>query len=523
MTQLDAAFVVLGLTLVTALLARRISAPAPVVFAVVGIGAGIAWSMIPALPTVSMPPGLVLFAFLPPLLTAAAYAIPFAAFRRNLLPISMLAIGLVLATAAVAAWVGHVFAGLPMAAALALGVIVAPPDPVAATSVASTTGLSNRLVVILEGEGLVNDAVAIVAYGLAVQFAGSGEFTAAHALLVLVREVPVGVLVGLAAGWGAARIRGTIDSVPLEIGISLVTPYLAYHVADRLGGSAVLAVVTLGFMLRASTRRVSSPVVRLASRTVWGFLRYASTALVFLLLGLLIGEAAVDWPGWHVLGAGALVAAAIVALRIAWMVVVPRVGKLAGVHTAVATLPEQIVLGWSGMRGVVSLALALALPFSFGGDPLTRQAIIFMTLVIIVATLVVQGATLLPLMRWLQVGDPERGAREERHARSLGKQAGLTAARKVLGGVEGPAPAADVALLVRIADGSVGIAGSGVTGGNQRHRDALLAAVDAQRAVVDQLRDDGDLGGALSERLETELDLDAINASGDGMRLTAGS
>lgn len=523
MTQLDAAFVVLGLTLVTALVARRISAPAPVVFAVVGIGAGIAWSTMPALPTISMPPGVVLFAFLPPLLTVAAYTIPFAAFRRNLLPIAMLAIGLVLVTAAVAAWVGHAFAGLPLAAAWVLGFIVAPPDPVAATSLAAKTGLSNRLVVILEGEGLVNDAVAIVAYGLAVQFASSGEFTVPHALLTLVSEVPIGVLIGLAAGWGAARIRGHIDSVPLEIGISLVTPYLAYHVADRMGGSAVLAVVTLGFMLRASTRRVSSPVARLAARTVWSFIRYASTALVFLLLGVLIGESAVDWPGWRVLGAGALVAAAIVALRIACMVMLPRVGKLAGVGSAASMLPEQLVLGWSGMRGVVSLALALALPLSFGGDPQARHAIIFMTLVVIVATLIVQGASLAPLMRWLEVGDPARDAREERRARSLGKRAGLAAARQVLGDLDERTPTADVAVLSRVADGRFGIAGSGVAGDDPLHRAALLAAIGAQRAVVDRLRDEGHLGGALSERLDTELDLDAINLSGEGRRLTGGT
>ena len=149
MTAIDATFIVLGLTLVTALLAPRLPIPAPVVFAAVGIGAGMAWHLVPALPVIHMPPDLVLFIFLPPLLTTAAYALPLQAFRRNLLPIGLLAIGLVLATTGIAAVIGHAFAGLGWAAAFVLGAILAPPDPVAPTAVAGKTGLSHRLVVIL--------------------------------------------------------------------------------------------------------------------------------------------------------------------------------------------------------------------------------------------------------------------------------------------------------------------------------------------------------------------------------------
>lgn len=164
---------------------------------------------------------------------------------------------------------------------------------------------------LLEGEGLVNDAVAIVAYGIALETLTTGKFETTHALLALLEEVPIGVAVGLAAGWIAGVLSGRVDSVPLEIGISLATTYPAYHLADRLGGSTVLAVVTLGIMLRSSSARVSSPVARLAARTVWSFLRYASTALVFLLLGLLIGEIAVDWPGWPLVRTGFILAAAL--------------------------------------------------------------------------------------------------------------------------------------------------------------------------------------------------------------------
>lgn len=379
MTGVDVTFIVLGLTLATALLAPHLPIPAPVVFAAVGIGVGTAWHLVPALPAIRMPPDLV-------------------------------------------------------------DAILAPPDPVAATAVAGKTGLSHRLVVILEGEGLVNDAVAIVA---------------------------------------------------------------------------------LGLMLRSSSARLSSPVARLASRTVWSFLRFVSTALVFLLLGLLIGEIAVDGPGWEALRTGAILSVAVIGVRLAWMLVVPRLAALLGASGPTPTLSEQVVLGWSGMRGVVSLALALALPLSLGfeGNVDVRRTIIFLTLVVIVVTLLVQGATLLPLVERLKVGNSEREQREERAARLRARRAGIAAARAA-GKPGSPFRPAGDELGARLASGSIGIARLGTLGGHDERRPALLRALDAQRKVVDTLRDAGRMSGALAERLDTELDLDAMNAVGDGARLT---
>lgn len=506
--------------LLTGLVARRMSVPAPIIFAVVGFVGGAAWHLVPALPPVTMPPDLVLFAFLPPLLTVAAYALPLEPFKRNLLPIGLLAVGLVLVTTGVVAVVGHALIGLTWATAFVLGAIVAPPDPVAATTVAGKTGLAHRLVVILEGEGLVNDAVAIIVYGLALEAVRTGDFTWGHALWTLVRETPTGIVVGLAVGGGTAFVRRRIDSVPLEVGISLATPYLAFHLADRLGASGVLAVVTLGFMLRASSRHVSSPVARLASRTVWSFLQYATTALVFLLLGLLMGEISAAWPSWDVIRAGLILAGVVIAIRIAWMMIMPRLGAAVGLSGEErSTTAEQFVLGWAGMRGVVSLALALALPLGLGGSGDTRHSIIFITLIVIVATLVVQGATLSPLVRWLKVGDPDRDKREEGEARQLATQAGVDAV-KALRTKTDRARALDAELVQRLEAGEVGIGGSAVSCRNVRERRALLIALHAQRDVVDNLRDAGRLGSAPAERLDTELDLDAMSAVGDGKRLT---
>ncbi|NMM38160.1 MAG: sodium:proton antiporter [Glaciimonas sp.] len=527
MSTIDVAFVLLALVLVTALAARRTSVPAPVVFAAVGIAGGAAWHLVPALPPVRMPPDLVLFAFLPPLLMTAAYALPLQAFRRNLLPIVLLAVGLVLATMGVAAVVGHALVGLSWAAAFVLGTIIAPPDPVAATSVASKTGLPHRLVVILEGEGLVNDAVAIVAYGIAVEALVSGLFAWDTVFWSLLRETPTGILIGLLIGGAAALVRRYADSVPLEVGISLVTPYLAYHLAERFGCSGVLAVVTLGFMLRWSSFRVSSPVARLAARTVWSFLRYASTALVFLLLGLLIGEIAVDWPSREVVIAGVILSGAIVAIRIVWMLLVPRlVAALGASQTAKSSTAEQIVIGWAGMRGVVSLALALALPLNLpinlGGSDQTRNMIVFLTLVVIIVTLIVQGATLMPLVRWLKAGDPKREHREERHARLKARRAGVAAIRAANNMTAGFDQAARQILIKEIDEGTRGIAVAGEGGTSHHSNWVLLQALDAQRDVVNRLRDAGRLSGELAERLDTELDLDAMSSCGGGTRLTDG-
>ena len=526
MNLIDVAFIVLGLTLATALLVPRTSVPAPVVFAGVGIGIGAAWHLVPFLPAIRMPPDLVLFVFLPPLLTTAAYALPLRAVSRNLRPIVLLAVGLVLATTAVVAVIGHFMVGLGWAAAVILGAILAPPDPVAATAVAGKTGLSHRLVVILEGEGLVNDAVAIVAYGIALEALTTGEFSAAHAVLALLKEAPIGVVIGLVAGWLAGALRQRVDSVPLEVSVSLATPYLAYHLADRFGGSAVLAVVALGLMLRSSSARVSSPVARLAARTVWSFLRYASTALVFVLLGLLIGEIAVDWPGWAVARAGIILGVAVIVVRLVWMMVIPRLVEMLGASSdPTPSLGERLVLGWAGMRGVVSLALALALPMSLGGDGEIRRTIVFLTLVVIISTLLFQGITLLPLVQRLRVGDPDREEREERRARTRARRAGIAAANRANRARKAEQP--DVALgddsadlIARLESGSIGIASSGALGGHAEHGPALLQALDAQRRVVNRQRDAGRMGSALAERLDTELDLDALNAVGDGARLT---
>ena len=528
MNTADVTLLVLGLTLAAVLGARRLSTPPPVVLAAAGLAVGAMWHLIPGLPAVRIPPERVLFLFLPPLLTNAAYALPLGAFRRNLLPIGLLAVGLVLATMAGVGLVAHATAGLPWAVALVLGAIVAPPDPVAATSVAGRTGLAHRLVVVLEGEGMVNDAVAIVAYELALAAALSGEFSWGHAALTLVREAPAGIAIGYVVGRLVAALHGQLDEVTLEAGLSLLSPYVAYEIADRLGGSGVLAVVTLGFVLQRRITLVTTPASRLAMRTVWSAVDFTTTALVFFLLGFLLGEVAA--AGWAMAPWSAVlaVAAVVVALRLAWMYIVPSLTHRLFPYrqTPAPTWRERTVLGWAGMRGVVSLALALALPQLPGrgaaGD--LRQTVVLLTLGVIVSTLLVQGATLLPLITRLGVGDPERNARDEHRLRARSRRAGLAALARATAHARAAgdgqrSTAADERLAALLANGAIGIAHAGVAGGDGA-AERLAVALDAQRHVVARARDSARIGGGLAERLAVEVDVDALRVRGEAGRLT---
>ncbi|MGI8548552.1 MAG: cation:proton antiporter [Gemmatimonadaceae bacterium] len=522
MNRVDTGLLVIALTLATAVGARRLSTPLPIVLAIVGIIAGAMWRFVPGLAPVTVPPDRVLFIFLPPLLTTAAYALPLSAFRRNIVPIALLAVGLVLATMATAAVVAHVLIGLPWAAAFVLGAIVAPPDPVAATTVGSKSGLAHRLVIILEGEGMVNDAIAIVAYRLAVVAAVTGGFTWTGAGLAVLWEAPAGVAVGLAAGYAVAPLRRRLDHVTLEAGISLFLPYVTYEIADRIGASAVLAVVTLGFILQRQETTASTAAVRLAARTVWASLRFASTALVFLLLGLLIGEATSTRVSSSLVLAGVAVTVAVIALRFLWIYTVPNLrGLRSGARSGTAPSPrEAAVLGWAGMRGVVSLALALALPaLPSNGNGRPRDSVLFITLIVIVGTLVLQGVTLLPLVTWLGVGDPDREAHDERRARARARRAGLAALDRTVH--SDPSLAADCrALAERIADGSVGIAAPGTLGGRPDKERPLASALEAERIAVMHMRDTGQIGESVAERLVTEVDVDSMTVSGTAARLT---
>src|SRR6266581_3407401 len=418
---------------VLALVARRLTIPYPILFVIGGLLLG----LIPKLPKVRLDPNLVFLFFLPPLLFPAALFTSWRDFRANLRPISLLAVGLVLFTTVAVAFLAHYFIeDLPLAAGFVLGAIVSPPDAVAATAIADRLKVPRRIVTILEGESLVNDATALVAYRFAVVAVVTGSFSLAHASGQFLIVGMGGILIGWAGGWLAGQFHKRVDDAPIEITVSLLTPFVAYFSAERAGVSGVLAVVTAGLYLGWRMPELLTFKTRLQGGPVWEMLEFLLNGFVFILIGLQLPEVlnalsgnAIPIPRlvWYAL----LISLAVILIRILWVfpaTYLPRLlFKKLCKHDPYPKWQHVTIVAWTGMRGVVSLAAALALPDKIqGGSPFPgRDLILFLSFVVILATLVVQGLSLPPLIRWLGVKDDGSMEKEEREARLKANQAAL--------------------------------------------------------------------------------------------------
>jgi len=505
--------VVLGLLVVAVALGRlgkEVSMPTPVLLVVAGLLLGVVWRFVPGLPRVVLDPDIVFFVFLPPLLASAALDIPLGPFRANLRPIALLAVGLVLATMAAVGLVVHAVApAIPLAAALALGAIVAPPDPVAATTVARSLGLPNRLVTILEGEGLVNDATALVAYKVAVTAAATGYFSWSDAGERFLFAGTAGVLAGLAVGWVAGiALRGMDDEV-LGTTTALLAPYLAYLLADRFSASGVLAAVTVGFFLQRRSSTPGDASARLVSRSVWQTLIFVINGAVFLLVGLEIGEIASAGMPRGTLRAAALVSAVVIWVRLAWMFIVPLFLRVLLPRRARGSIPSVsglAVLGWAGMRGVVSLAVALSLPLrTASGEPFPARAeIILLTFGVIFATLVLQGLTLPSLVRALGMADPRARRRERSTARRAAVSAAKRHIRKML--AEGDISSREARQLRR----SLTPVGPREVDSHAALRRARSEMIEVERRVIHHLVQSGEIGDPTGQELEAALDIQTM-------------
>lgn len=414
-----------------ALLARRVSIPYPVLFVL----AGLLLSLVPNLPRVRLDPELVFLFILPPLLYPAALFMPWRDFRANVRPIALLAIGLVLFTTVAVAYLAHYFMGLPLAAGFVLGAIISPPDAVAATAIADRIKVPRRIVTILEGESLLNDATALVAYRFAVVAVVTGSFSAVHAAGNFFAAAIGGCLAGLAVSWAAEQLHKRVDDPPIETTVSLLVPYAAYLLAERLGASGVLAVVTAGLHLGIRTPDLLSYKTRLQAGPVWEIVEFLLNGFVFILIGLhlpqvlkgLPAELSVQKAVWYAL----LISVAIILIRMLWVFPVTYLPRLIFTrvcrHDPCPPWQHVTIVAWTGMRGVVSLAAALALPLTVhSGAPFPgRDLILFLTFVVILATLVVQGLTLAPLIRLLGIEDDRSIEHEERKARLKANEAAL--------------------------------------------------------------------------------------------------
>jgi Na+/H+ antiporter len=416
--ETEAILALLAATTALVALARRLDIPYPILLVIGGLVLG----FVPGLPKVELEPELIFVLILPPILQSAAFFTPVRDFRAQLRPILSLAIGLVLFTTCAVAVVAHaVIDGFSWPSAFVLGAVVSPPDAVAATSIAQRLGLPRRIVSILEGESLVNDASALVTYRVAVAAAVTGGFSFDDAL----RKFFVAVVVGMLAGYVVGRVveflmLSTTDS-SLGIAISLLAPYGAYLLAEQLHGSGVLAVVLVGFMISRVFYKLKNPETRIQAIAFWDMFIFLLNGFVFILIGIQLPDIldGISGTSWSTL---LLYAAAIsltaILVRIAWVFLTSdpefRFWRQQLACTQRANRRELMVISWAGMRGVVSLAAALALESDVPG----RDLIIFLTFSVILVTLVAQGLTLAPLIRWLGVAGNDGEEQEELDARA---------------------------------------------------------------------------------------------------------
>ena len=503
-------------------IARRFGWSAPLLLVV----AGIAVSFLPGVAEYELEPELVLYFILPPLLFAAAWQSSVINFKQNLRPIGLLSVGLVLFTTLAVGFAVHaVLPDLPLAVAFTLGAIVSPPDAVAATAVGRTVGLPRRLVTILAGESLVNDATALTAYRVAVGAAVAGTFSIWQGVMEFVAAAAGGVLVGLVLAVLVENLLQHLHDPVLENTLVLLVPFLGFAAAEELGvhgyhGSGVLAVVTAGLYLGHRSPRRQTAATRLQGTEVWRVIEFLLESVVFALIGLQL-PAVLDELSER--STSTLVIAGVVSLgvtivaRFVWMypaTYLPRL--LPVVATRDASPPWQVptVLGWAGMRGVVSLAAAFGLPADFE----QRDLVLFLTFVVVIGTLLIQGLTLPALIRALGVvgGEEQQDLIREAGAQHAAANAALARLDRELA-ADGSVPEDVVTRLrekaeVRQLGAWERLGGRGADGSMEpptvSFRRLRRAMIDAEREVFIDLRDRGQIDDEVLIRVQRELDLE---------------
>jgi monovalent cation/hydrogen antiporter len=495
-------------------LARMVRVPYPILLVLGGLVLG----FVPGMPEVELPPELVLVAFLPPLLYWAGFFSSPRDLKADARAIGLAAVGLVLATTVAVAVVAHaVVDGMSWPVAFVLGAIVSPTDPLAATAIGRRLGVPRRLITILEGESLVNDATALVAYRIALAAVASASFVAWQAGLRFVVVAAGGVAVGLLVGRLVAELRRRLDDPVVEIVVSVFTGYAAYLPAELLGVSGVLAAVTTGIYVGWHAPELASASTRLLGFSFWEVLVYLANAILFILVGLQLQpilDGLDDTAMATLVGQAALVSAVVIGIRLGWIFTVPYLIRALDRRQAQRLrrvgARERLVFGWSGMRGAVSLAAALALPRDF---PL-RNLILFLTFAVILATLVLQGLTLPTLIRRLGIQGDDAEEREELRARLAAAHAALDRLEEL--GEEDWTRDDTVERLRGLYDfrrrrlkARAGkIEDDGIEDRSQAYQRLVRELLDAQRQAIVRLRNQGVISNDVMHRVERELDLE---------------
>jgi len=408
----------------TALLARRVNI-APAILLLL---AGIALAFVPGMPTLELPPQLVLLLVLPPLIYSASVAMSWREFKHNLRPIILLAVGCVIFTAFAVAAATHYLIGLSWDVGFLLGAIVAPPDAVAPLAIARRLGIPRRILVVLEGEGLANDATALILYRFALVAILSGTFSLSQATGAFAAIVIGEVLFGVAVGWLSLHARHWARDTQVEITLSLITPYVAYWVPEHFGGSGVIATVACGLYMSWNGPLLISSATRLQGIFFWDLVIYLIEGLLFLLTGFqmrLLYEKSKAFPLDDILFATGLVSVIIIVARFAWVypaTYLPRVlSKRLRERDPSPPWQWVFILSFAGLRGAVSLAAALALPFTLASGEAfpERDLISFVSFGVIFITLVGLGLSLPSVVRWLGVAQAGRAEHVAEHTSEI--------------------------------------------------------------------------------------------------------
>ncbi|HXX48176.1 MAG TPA: Na+/H+ antiporter [Myxococcota bacterium] len=520
MNGLELVLILLVVAAGLAVVATRLGVPYPILL----VAGGLALALVPGLPRVAIDPQLVLVIFLPPLLFSAAWFTSWRDFAANRRSIGLLAVGLVIVTTTAVAAAAHACVpemGWP--SALVLGAIVSPPDAVAATAVLQRLKVPRRVVTIVEGESLVNDATGLVAYKLALMAVATGGVSATWAAGEFALVAAGGVAFGLAAGWAVAQIHRRLDDFQIEIAITLLTPYATYIPAEHLGLSGVLATVAAGGYLGWHNPELLSALTRFRGRGTWSVLLLLANGLVFILIGLQLATIRDIAVGPALIGQAALVSAAAIAARLVYVPIASYLPRFLSPRLRARDPypPWQAValVGWTGMRGIVSLALALSVPLVLAdGSPFPqRDAVIVLSFAVIFATLVVQGLSLPHLIRWLGLEPDDTDLREEREALIEASRAALARLEEIdntvivhpllIERLRAPYEERLERLTTEARDDPECRLTEGESAAYRRLRGEALAA--ERRAAV-ALRNDGRVSEEVLHRVQESLDLEAL-------------
>jgi monovalent cation/hydrogen antiporter len=508
-----------------AVAARRLKTPPAILLVLTGI----VLAVIPGLPRLQLAPEVALLVVLPPLIYSASVTMSWREFRFNLRPISLLAVGCVLFTTVVVAAASRWLLGFSWPAGFVLGAIVSPPDPVAPLAIARRMHLPKRILVILEGEGLANDATALILYRFSVTAVSTGVFSFGPAVGTFALILAGEILWGIGCGWLMLRLRRWVDDPRVEVMLSLLTPFLAYWPPVQLGGSGVLATVTAGLYISWNGLELISPATRLQGIFFWDFLVYLIEGMVFLLTGLQARTLLAGLEGSSksdLALAAAVVSVAVIVTRFVWTfpaTYLPR-WLIPSLRRRDPAPPWQtaFVIGFTGVRGIVTLAAALAIPLATeSGAPFPfRSRIIFLAFVVILVTLVGQGLMLPAVIRWLGLANAGRRERQTFVTEeSRATRQALEAAIERLGALatEQQLPE-DIVGPLRVYYRERLTDVERRRDSNEHHRqltelsdDITLRLIEAERQLINRLYREGKLDDDGRRHIERTLDLRAVN------------